>query len=123
LKIKKYIKSLHTTNKTTSELEQNRYKRVLYELSSIADVIGSLPDTDLNFRKLRFNQIKDSIHRMNQFLAEPFSFFPDVNLWLLMDKEPVGVTTVRTNDIIWSKNEYEKGFICNKLIYTDIKVF
>lgn len=123
LKIQKYIKSIYLSNNSITDLEKNRASQLLYELSAIVEVVQSLPDTDFSFKKLRFTQIKDSIDRLNHYLTEPFSFFPDVNIWLISDKEPIGICTIHSNDIVWSKNESEKGCICNELIYTDIKVF
>lgn len=123
LKIQTYIKTIYLTQAAITELEKNRARQLSHELTAIIEVVESLPHSDTNFRKLRYNQIRDCIDRIHHYLAEPFSFFPDVNLWLLSDGVPVGVCTVHSNDIIWAKNDLERGCICNQLVYTDVKVF
>jgi hypothetical protein len=64
----------------------------------------------------------DSIDRIKIYLNDALSTFPSIQLWLLCDKEPVGVCTIKSSDVVWSKNERECGYICNKFVYTDIKV-
>lgn len=122
LKIQTYLKSIYLTKHAITELDKNRARQLICELTTILEVVDSLPKTEANFRKLRYNQIRDCIDRLRHYLVEPFSFFPDVNLWLLADGIPIGVTTIHSNDIIWATNDLEKGSICNNLVYTDIKV-
>ena len=123
LKIQTYLKSIYLTKHAITELDKNRARQLICELTTILEVVDSLPKTEANFRKLRYNQIRDCIDRLRHYLVEPFSFFPDVNLWLLADGIPIGVTTIHSNDIIWATNDLEKGVICNNLVYTDIKVW
>lgn len=123
LKIQTYLKSIYLTKHAITELDKNRARQLICELTTILEVVDSLPKTEANFRKLRYNQIRDCIDRLRHYLVEPFSFFPDVNLWLLADGIPIGVTTIHSNDIIWATNDLEKGVICNNLVYTDIKVY
>ena len=123
LKIQTYLKSIYLTKHAITELDKNRARQLICELTTILEVVDSLPKTEANFRKLRYNQIRDCIDRLRHYLVEPFSFFPDVNLWLLADGIPIGVTTIHSNDIIWATNDLEKGSICNNLVYTDIKVW
>lgn len=66
--------------------------------------------------------IKNAILKIEQYNREPLSYFPDVSLWLLRNNQKVGVCTIKANDVIWSENHDEKGSICAKMIYTDVKV-
>ena len=95
--------------------------QLLNELKVLIDLIKSFLKYDSNFKRVKFTQMKDSIEKLNNYLSEPVSFMPDVNLWLLADEKPIGVCTIKSNDIIWSSYDKKRGSVCNKSIYTDIK--
>lgn len=117
------MKKFYLSQAFITELETNRGKQLVYELELIKNDIDALSKSDATFRKLRFTKIRDSVERLRLYVAEPFSFFPDVNLFLLSDGLPVGVCTIRSNDVIWSsRGHMERGCICNHLVYTDVKV-
>lgn len=123
IKIQTYIKAIYLTQPAITDLEKNRARQLSHELAAIIEVVEMLPHTDANFRKLRYNQIRDCIDRIHQYLTEPFSFFPDVNLYLLGDGgQPIGVCTLLSNDIVWAKTDLERGCICNQLVYSGVKV-
>lgn len=122
VKIQLYVKSIYLAQPGICELEVYRALQLIYELTAIIEVVQSLSETDANFRKLRYNQIRDCIDRIHHYLTEPFSFFPDVNLWLLADDQPIGICTLHSNDVIWARNVFERGCICGQLVYTDVKV-
>ena len=42
---------------------------------------------------------------------------------MIYNESPVGVCTIKSQDIIWSDEEECRGSICAKMIYTDIKAF
>lgn len=122
LKIEKYLENVYLKNICLTDLEKNRVHQLIAELKNIIELVQLLPKADLSFRKLNFTKIKLCINKINDYLAEPLSAFPDVNLWLLSNKEPIGICTIKSNDVIWSVNNLERGSICNQLIYTEIKV-
>lgn len=122
LTMQKYMNEYFLPDKNITALEKKRAEQLNNELRKIRDVVSLLPKTDPSFRRIRFNQIRDSIGQIKNCVNEPFSFFPDVTLWLLNDKQPVGICTIRSNDIFWCKREYDRGCISNSLVYTDLKV-
>jgi hypothetical protein len=121
--IQKYFQDIFLNNQLITDLSRNRVKQISQELMNIIDLIQSLNNLfDVNFKRIKLIMLMDSIDKIKIYLTDPLSFFPSVNLWLLCDKEPIGVCTIKSTDIVWSKNKRERGYICNKLIYTDIKV-
>lgn len=122
-KIKNYIEKNYLLSNSITDLHKKRASQFLAALdNSVESLSNSDPD---DFKKMILKRIKDSLDLINQYLTEPFSLFPDVNIWLISDnnnKEPIGVCTIHSSDILWSKDDKEKGCICNKHIYTDIKV-
>lgn len=124
LRIIKYIQIIFLKNEFMTDLEQNKAKRLINDLNDTIKLIKALPideKTDKSFRKFDLNRIIESIARVNKYLNEPLSLFPDVNLWLLSNNEPIGICTIKSSDIIWSDKSIERGLICNQMIYTDIK--
>lgn len=124
LRIRKYIESVFLKNSFLTQLEHKRADHLIIELNDLIKLTQSFhtdQKSDSTFRKFDFNRIIESISRINTYLIEPLNIFPDINLWLLSNNEPIGICTIKSNDIIWSKNVYERGIICNQLIYTDIK--
>jgi hypothetical protein len=117
-----YLKRVFLKNEFLTELNKHRIKHFQIELRKIHDFVQSLSKFDKNFRKLRFMQIKDSLEEINNFLGEPFSYFPDLNIFMISDQEPIGLCKIKSHDVIWSNNHREIGSICNKMIYTNIKV-
>lgn len=110
-------------NEWLSNLEINRDKQIIKQLENIANIVKSMCKTELSFKKHKFIDIKRSIDKINEYLAEPLSVFPDVSIWFLCNKEPVGICTIKSHDLIWSKHDFRRGSICNQMVYTDIKVF
>lgn len=124
LRIIKYIQQVFLKNEFTTELDEKKAKRLVSNLDDTIRLIKSLPTdkkSDSSFRKFDFNRIIESIARVNKYLNEPLSLFPDVNLWLLSNNEPIGICTIKPSDIIWSEKSIERGVICNQMTYTDIK--
>ena len=122
IRIKKYLKTVFLKNEFLTELNKQRIKHFQAELRKICDFVQSLSKFDENFRKLRFMQIKDSLEEIASFLGEPFSYFPDLNLFLISNQEPIGLCKIKSHDVIWSINPREIGNLCNRMIYTNIKV-
>ena len=122
IRIKKYIKMVFLKNEFLTELNKKRVKHFQTELRKICDFVQSLSKFDTNFRKLRFMQIKDCLEEITNYLMEPFSYFPDLNLFLISNEEPIGLCKIKPYDVIWSSNHREIGALCNKLIYTNVKV-
>lgn len=124
LRIIKYIQQVFLKNEFTTDLDEKKAKRLITSLEDTIRLIKSLPadnKSDSSFRKFDFNRIIESIARLNKYLNEPLSLFPDVNLWLLSNNEPIGICTIKSSDIIWSDESFERGVICNQMTYTDIK--
>ena len=122
IRIKLYLKKIFLKNEFLTELNKQRIKHFQVELRKLYDLVQSLAKFDKNFRKLRFMQIKDSLEEIANFLGEPFSYFPDLNIFLISDQEPIGLCKIKPHDVIWSSNHREIGSLCNKMIYTNIKV-
>ena len=76
--------------------------------------------------KIMWNQkcleMKYDCEIISMFSNEPLSIFPDMNLWLFNGDQAVGLSAIKAHNIIWSNLEDERGFLCAKVIYTDIKV-
>ncbi|CAF0876645.1 unnamed protein product [Brachionus calyciflorus] len=124
LKIRKYFSQVFMKSQLLTDLERKRSEQLIHELNEIIKLVQSLQSenkADSTFRKFNYNRIMQSIRKIDNYFAEPLSLFPDVNLWLLSCNEPIGICTIKSNDIIWSKQKYHKGVICNRMIYTDIK--
>lgn len=124
LRIIKYIQQIFLKNKFMTDLDQKKAKRLVTDLDNTIKLIKALPadeKSDKSFRKFDLNRIVESIARVNKYLNEPLNLFPDVNLWLLSNNEPIGICTIKSSDIIWSEKSIERGIICNQMIYTDIK--
>ena len=122
LGIKNYLKNIYVSSDLISDLQRARVLQINCEIDKVINLIQSLKNLfDVNFKRYQLRLMLDSINKMEVYLTEPLSFFPNVSLWLLSDKEPIGICTVETSDIIWSKYDKERGLICNKMVYTDIK--
>jgi hypothetical protein len=65
--------------------------------------------------------VKNCKAKIKRFLEEPLGYFPDACIWMLFDNEPVGVCSIKSEDIIWSPNPYKRGIISTRTVYTDIK--
>jgi hypothetical protein len=67
--------------------------------------------------------ILESVKRIESLIKEPMlNFFPDIHLWLMSNDKPVGICNIKATDVIWSENSIEKGFICKRFTYLNIKV-
>ena len=74
-----------------------------------------------NFRFYIDLIIKNCIAKIKRYLEEPLSYFPDASLWLLFNDQPIGVCTIKSEDIIWSPDPNKRGIISTRMIYTDVK--
>ena len=131
-KIKEHLNTefLSQSNPNITELDRNRVKLTDWLLTCIEKLLMLLIKLIFKFRDSKSNEnfkhyidllIKNCIVRIQQFCKEPFSFFPDISIWMLANQEPVGVCSMRACDIIWSEDLEKRGFICAKMIYTDMK--
>lgn len=103
-------------------MEKNRVDQVFDEITSIMGILTRNRLLDDAYKKIFLIQISDCLSRIKENLVEPFNYFPDINLWLVHNRQHVGVCTIKSCDVIWSKSVIEKGDICNQIIYTNIKV-
>ena len=108
-----------------TELERIRLYQINMELKQTIDSIILLSQ---NFGKILkykiFYEISNCINKIKIYLNQPFSQLPDLNLWLLCNKKPIGVCSIRSSDVAWSGyDKREMGFLCNKMFYTNLKVY
>lgn len=57
-----------------------------------------------------------------KFSHEFFGVFPDMNLWLLNNNQPIGLCSLKAQDIFWAFDTKERGVLSARHIYLDIKV-
>lgn len=127
---KVYLKNDFLKNEFITEFSRNRVRQIRAQLTGIQDLLSLLfklvskfknSNSNENFRFYIDLMIKNSMIKIKKYLAEPLSYFPDVNIWFLCNKEPVGVCTIKSRDLIHSSDEYKKGSICGRMVYTDVK--
>ena len=121
-KIKNYVKAYKKV--VLLDFDENRIKSVKATISQLLTYEGNL---GLNFKnKIMWNQdihkIKYNCEIISLFSNEPLSIFPDLNLWLLNGNQAVGLCAIKANKIIWSAEDEERGSLCGKVLYTDVKV-
>ncbi|CAF0895015.1 unnamed protein product, partial [Brachionus calyciflorus] len=113
-----------------NNFNKSRILQIKSQLDTLRTVVKLLFDLSEKFQPSKSNEnfrfyidliVRNSIVKIKKLLNEPFSYFPDVNLWFLFDNEPVGVCNIRSNDIIWSLDSSKKGIISAVMVYTDIK--
>lgn len=117
------MQNIYLKISTLTELEKNRTNQFLMELRNIVDFVQTFQKFDSNFKKLRLIQLKDSLEKLQKMsLNEPFNYFPDLDLWLISNNVPIGLSKIKYFDLIWSNNMRERGSVCSKMIYMNIKV-
>ena len=125
--IERYLlHELPQKNKINNIVEQIRFKKLIAELKLIklvCQILFAMPD---DFGEVQFLHLAllESVEKINNYLNEPMlSFFPDIHLWLCSGDQPVGIcSNLKSNDALWSCDELKRGAICNRFIYTDVKV-
>jgi hypothetical protein len=129
-KIVNSVKVFLEENKKINTFEKARHKLIIDTFKNIYELVELFanlcikfdnPESNKNFEKRIDDIIVDCIARLKKYLEEPFCYFPDASLWLLFNDKPVGVCTLKSEDIIWSSDEYKRGIISAKKVYTDIK--
>ena len=129
-RMKDFIKHDFLKKNYISEFNKKRIKQIKVELNNLADVINLLFRLTHKFRQSKSNEsfkfyidliIRNSVIKIKKHLEEPFSYFPDVNLWFLFNREKIGVCNMICNDVIWSDEEDKRGCISAKKVYTDVK--
>ena len=116
-------KKINTFENARHELIKDTFKNIydLVELFANLCIKFNNSESNKNFEKRIDDIVVDCIARLKNYLEEPFCYFPDASLWLLFNDKPVGVCTFKSEDIIWSSDENERGIISAKKVYTDIK--
>ena len=119
--IKNYIQSYQKI--ACTNFDENRINSVNASIERLSSK-KRLENIPLN--KIIWNQhclqIKYDCEIITKFATEPLSIFPDMNLWLFDGDQAVGLCSLKAQDIIWSTEQDERGYLCGKILYTDIKV-
>lgn len=130
-KAKTYLKDDYLNNNFVTDFEEKRVEEILFRFTIIIDLLNLILKLAKKFKYSTANDnfkfyidliIKNSVLKIRNFLREPFCIFPNLSLWLLFNDQPVGVCNICANDIIWSKDEQNKGEFCGKFFSTDFKV-
>ena len=66
--------------------------------------------------------LKYAIAVFKNYSEEPIFSYPNFHVWMLSDNEPIGMSTIDIGGIIWSNEFEERGPLCFKSVYFDIKV-
>lgn len=102
-------------------LEVNRIKQINIQLKIISTSLELISITKSS--KVSIQIITESIIKIERLIKEPLlNNFPDFQLWLMNGDEPVGICNIKASEILWSHNRRKRGSVCNKYIYTSIKV-
>ena len=121
--IKNYIKAYQKI--TPIKFDENRINSVKEAISRITSYeegqLEYIPKNKIMWNQY-INKMKYDCEIISQFANEPLSIFPDLNLWLFNGDEAIGLCSIKSHNIIWSNTEDERGSLCGKLLYTDIKV-
>ncbi len=120
-RIRKYLQDVYMKSPSITELETIRFKQVLGQLKIVVEHLRSLFKFDDAFKKVILMQMNDCIETIKGFLEDPISVFPNLTLWFICGGRYEGVGTIRACDVIWSSNVQERGAICGKMIYMNIK--
>lgn len=129
-RMKEFIKQDFLKKSYTSEFNKHRIKQIKMELNNLADVIKLLFRLTHKFRQSKSNEnfkfyidliIRNTMIKIKKYLNEPFSYFPDVNLWFMFNEQKVGVCNLKCNDVVWSPEEDKRGCISAKKVYTNVK--
>ena len=109
-----------------TKLNKNRLLKIRQSITAISQKLETLKklrvDELRNFVTSGWKYIEYEIESLINTSKELFFFFPDADLWLLSDGEPVGLVSLRACDIIRSNNENEKGIFCEKIVSAFVKV-
>lgn len=101
LQIQKYLQEIYINDALITEIEKNRSLQINLELKNIIDVIQTFDSmVDEKFKRVISNMLMDSIDKIKVFCDEPLSSFPDINLWLLCDKQPIGICNFHTTNLM-----------------------
>jgi hypothetical protein len=118
-----------TTNYITN-FEEFRAKQINALFQNIVDLFNVYFKLVLKFKNSSSSEnfrfyidliVRNCIAKIKRYSEEPLSYFPDASLWLLFNNRPVGVCTIKSEDIIWSPHEDKRGIISNQMVYTDVK--
>ena len=118
-------------NEYITDYERCRIKQICSQLDIIKDLLSILFDLIRKFKNSASNEnfkfyidliVINCMLKIRNYIKDPLSYFPDISLWFLFNNEPVGVCTIKAEDLVWSNDPYKKGQICEKMIYTDVKV-
>ena len=120
-RIRKFLQDVYMKSPSITELETIRFKQVLGQLKIMVEHLKSLFRFDDAFRKVILMQINDCIETIKSFLEDPISIFPNLTLWFICAGRYEGVGTIRACDVIWSNNVQERGAICSKMTYMNVK--
>ncbi len=129
--VRLYLKNVYLANQYTTDYDRARVKQINLKYSIIGDLLNMILRLCVKFKGSNSNDafqfyidsiIRNSIIKIMEYAEEPLSFFPDVSLWLLFNNRPVGICNIRSSDVIWSDAKSEKGEICGKMVYMDVKV-
>ena len=114
-----------------TKFDKFRVNQIINQLSIIVELLKLMLDLSEKFSCSKSNEsfkfyidliVKNSIKHIRKYNEDPFQLFPNINLLLLLNQMPVGVCSLKAQDLIWSENNREIGTQCAKIIYSDIKV-
>ncbi len=114
-----------------TKFDKFRVNQIINQLSIIVELLKLMLDLSEKFSCSKSNEsfkfyidliVKNSIKHIRKYNEDPFQLFPNINLLLLLNQMPVGVCSLKAQDLIWSENNREIGTQCGKIIYSDIKV-
>lgn len=129
-RLKEFIKLEFLKKSFITQFNKCRIKQIKMELNNLADVINLLFRLTHKFRQSKSNEsfkfyidliIRNTVIKMKKHLEEPLSYFPDVNLWFLFNRQKIGVCNMICKDVVWSDEEDKCGCISAKKVYTDVK--
>ncbi len=123
--IKTYIRSYQ--KHILTRLDEIRIKSmmdVLARMKSNLNMMASMFNTseiDVSVLKKYFSRLDYDTNILDRFAEESFGVFPNVELWFLCNGSPVGACTITANELIWSSDSEERGNLCGKMLYADVK--
>ena len=120
--VQRYLENEYTKNMKATELEKNRDAQLIIEMRKIINSLTKIPKSQTFLKPYLFKEVMRSIEKIDHLLTESISLFPDLYVWMFCGNKQVGVCTIKSHDIIWSPKDSKRGLICNKFVYTDIKV-
>jgi len=113
-----YLKSICSDKYFSDKIRLNR---IIAELQTIEEALSLTKKSKTSH--LSSNVIIQCVERVEELLNEPLvNFFPDIHLWMLCNNTPVGICNIKSADVLWSSEKYQKGYLCNKYIYADVIV-